>query len=47
LSFCAVDGPDSVGIGEAVFIKFLGYYKTLDAGGAAFYWEAYSREKEE
>ena len=29
------------GVGNALFIKLLEYYKTVDAEGAKFYWEEY------
>lgn len=35
------------GVGQDLFIKLLEYYKTIDAEGAAFYWNEYDKEEEE
>ena len=34
------------GIGNALFIKLLEYYKTIDEEGARFYWEEYDKLEE-
>ena len=34
------------GVGNALFIKLLEYYKTVNEEGARFYWEAYDKLKE-
>jgi hypothetical protein len=35
-----------MGIGKDLFFKLLEYYKTIDAEGAAFYWNEYDKEDE-
>jgi hypothetical protein len=35
-----------MGIGEALFVKLLEYYKTIDAEGALFYWNEYDKSEE-
>jgi len=32
------------GVADDLFIKLLEYYKTVDAEGAAFYWNEYDKE---
>jgi hypothetical protein len=34
------------GLGKKEFIQLLEYYKTVDADGAAFYWNEYDKEEE-
>jgi len=34
-----------MGVGKELFVKLLDYYKTIDAEGAAFYWEEFDKEK--
>ena len=36
-----------MGVGTALFVQLLEYYKTIDAEGAAFYWNEYDKEEEE
>ena len=40
-------GLTSVGKAEHLFILLLEYYKTIDADGAAFYWNEFDGEDEE
>ncbi len=35
-----------LGIGNALYIKLLEYYKTIDAEGAQFYWKEYDNLEE-
>ena len=35
------------GVGDDLYIKLLEYYKTVDAEGAAFYWNEYDKKEEE
>ncbi|RAI91486.1 hypothetical protein [Algoriphagus yeomjeoni] len=35
-----------MGIGKELFVRLLEYYKTLDAEGAAFYWNEYDQDDE-
>jgi hypothetical protein len=35
-----------IGIGKDLFVKLLEYYKTIDAEGAAFYWNEFDKEEE-
>jgi hypothetical protein len=35
-----------MGVGKELFVKLLDYYKTIDAEGAAFYWEEYDKDEE-
>jgi hypothetical protein len=35
-----------MGIDEALFVKLLEYYKTIDAEGALFYWNEYDKSEE-
>lgn len=35
-----------MGIGKELFMRLLEYYKTLDAEGAAFYWNEYDQDDE-
>jgi hypothetical protein len=35
-----------MGIGKQLFVQLLEYYKTIDAEGAAFYWNEYDKEVE-
>ena len=35
-----------VGVGKVLFLKLLEYYKTIDAEGAAFYWNEYDKDEE-
>jgi len=32
-----------MGVGKYLFVKLLDYYKTIDADGAAFYWNEYDK----
>lgn len=34
------------GVADELFIKLLDYYKTIDADGAAFYWNEYDKDDE-
>ena len=34
-----------MGVGEALFVKLLEYYKTIDADGAMFYWNEYDKQE--
>lgn len=36
-----------LGIGDDLYIKLLEHYKTIDAEGAAFYWNGYDRKNDE
>ena len=36
-----------MGVGNELFVRLLEYYKTIDAEGAAFYWNEYDKEEEE
>lgn len=36
----------AVTVGKHLFVKLLEYYKTIDAEGAAFYWNEYDRDDE-
>jgi hypothetical protein len=33
-------------IGKELFVRLLEYYKTIDAEGAAFYWNEYDKDNE-
>lgn len=35
-----------MGVGKELFLKLLEYYKTIDAEGAAFYWNEYDKDDE-
>jgi hypothetical protein len=34
-----------MGVGKELFLKLLEYYKTIDAEGAAFYWNEYDSDE--
>ena len=34
------------GVGDALFIKLVDYYKTVDPEGALFYWNEYDKKEE-
>ena len=34
-----------MGVGKDLFIKLLNYYKTIDAEGAAFYWNEFDKDE--
>lgn len=35
-----------MGVGKELFLQLLEYYKTIDADGAAFYWNEYDKDDE-
>jgi uncharacterized protein YigA (DUF484 family) len=35
-----------MGIGKDLFVRLLEYYKTIDAAGAAFYWNEFDNDDE-
>ena len=35
-----------MGVGRALFLKCLAYYKTIDSEGASFYWNEYDKDDE-
>jgi|688.fasta_scaffold19006_4 hypothetical protein len=35
-----------MGIGKDLFVQLLEYYKTIDADGAAFYWNEFDKDNE-
>jgi hypothetical protein len=35
-----------MGVGKDLFIRLLEYYKTVDADGAAFYWNEFDKDDE-
>lgn len=35
-----------MGVGKHLFVRLLEYYKTIDAEGAAFYWNEYDKDDE-